>query len=364
MLICASGIVAHEHGIATGDWMRDVLPYLLLAVLPVVGLDAAADSSPRAMELVVAALGLVAAAGMAVDWLHRRQVSSLGVDRVVLSTTALVALGLSLAITRGGLGPGRLRWLALAVAIVTLMLVTGSRTNLVVLFAVVGLIGARHKMRISLLRAGTTVVVGLLAVAVALPLVASRVVSDPQFLSSRIDAALLVLSGQASADQSFEIRHNAYLMATGQYQLHPWFGTGPGFTYPDGGFTLDTPLLTLAKWGIVGTLVIAGYLLTLTTCFVRVRRIGGYSVIGTAARGWWFALVALIPFGSWLEDKGFALAVTVIVAAVASSARASMTARVRTSPGGGGTAESPTPVPEGPAALVGSAPGLRLLELP
>ena len=326
-LIGASALIAHSNGVLLDNWVRDALPYMLLAVLPVVGLDAGRDLSGRTTEIFIAALGLLGAAGMAVDWLHRRNVSSLEVGRVVLSLTSLVALGFALAMTRAAVGPHRLRWLGLAAAIVTLMLTTGSRANLVVLFAALGVVGASKKARVSAVRAGAAIAVIVAAVAVLLPWLVGRVSNDPQFLNDRISRALLVLNGQGSADLSYQARQQAYNLAMQQFHTHPWWGTGPGFLYPDGAFTLDTPALTIAKWGLVGTAVLAGYLVTLAICFLRVRRRAGYGPINTVARSWLIAMLAWLPFGIWLEDKGFALVVTLLAASVVAYGRESLATR-------------------------------------
>ena len=323
-LIAVSGLIARSNGVTWDNWVRDALPYMLLAVLPVVGLDAGADLSTRTTEWLIAALGLIGAAGMAIDWLHRRDVSSLGVGRLVLSLTPLVALGFAMAITRAALGPHRLRWLTIAVVIVTLMLATGSRANIVIFVAVLGVIGASRKARVSVVRAGSAIAITVATVAIALPWLVLRVSNDPQFLSTRISQALLVLNGGGASDLSYQAREQAYSLANQEFHAHFWWGTGPGFLYPSGAFTLDTPALTLAKWGLLGTSVLAAYLVTLALCFVRARRLAGFGPTHTVARAWVIVMIAWLPFGTWLEDKGFALVVTLLAAAVVASARESV----------------------------------------
>jgi hypothetical protein len=335
-VIGVSGVVAQTGGTNIGDWARDVLPYALLVILPIVGADAALDTTPGWLEAFIGLLGVTGAVGITLDWLHRRDVSNLGVGRVLLSTTVLVALGFSLAITRAGLGPKRVGWLLAGLSILAAFLLSGSRASLVLVAAIVGVVGARHKARIRLASATRIGIAIAIGVTLVLPWAASKVIADPDFIQSRVHSAQLVVTGHADRDQSFEERRMSYVWATGQVRQHPWLGTGPGYRYPGGHFTLDTPFITPAKFGVVGTAVIVSYLGALVLCVHRSRKWIGYLTIHTAARGWAAVLLALVPFGSWLEDKGFAISVTLLIAVVTTQTR-------RTSAEGGPT----PPVPAG-----------------
>jgi O-antigen ligase len=331
-IIGVSGIVAHAGGVNADDWARDVLPYLLLVILPIVGADAALDTPPGWLEAFIGVLSVMGAVGITLDWLQRRDVSSLGVGRILLSTTVLVALGFSLAITRAGLGPRRIAWLLVALSIMAALLLSGSRANLVLLVVIAGVVGAGRKARIrvaSATRIGIAIGIG---VTLLLPWAAARVIDDPQFVTSRVRAAQLVLTGHADSDQSFDERRLSYGWATSQLRAHPWMGTGPGFRYfrgrlyaDEGHFTLDTPFITPAKFGLVGTAVIVAYLVALVLCVHRSRRLIGYRPTHTVARGWATILIALLPFGSSLEDKGFAISVMLLIALVTAQTRVAST---------------------------------------
>lgn len=318
-----NAVVARLHGVAATDWARDAAPYFLLATLPIVGLDAGTDISSRVLERTIGVLGVVAAAGFAVDWLNRRGVSSLGVGRLVLATTTLAALGFSFAMVRAAGGPQRIRWAAAAVAVLALMLVTGTRTNLVLLAAVIGVVGSRAKSRVSLLRGLTVVAALALAAAAAIPALASRLSDDPQFISRRLEDLRVALSG--GSDQSLAARTFDYRLARAQFDGHAWFGFGAGHLYdqPKGPPTvsLDTPWAVLAKFGIVGTALLLWYLLGTVRSMVRARRITGPLSLYVVGRGWLFVLVALAVVIPWTEDKGSALALTLLVAAVAARLR-------------------------------------------
>ena len=90
------------------------------------------------------------------------------------------------------------------------------------------------------------------------------------------------------------------------------WGLGPGTSASvsrvrrRGGFYLDTPLLTLAKFGLVGAIAIAIYLMAVARVVTRSRRLVGYATVYTTARASGFLFLALLPLGQFLEDKGLA----------------------------------------------------------
>jgi hypothetical protein len=316
-----SAFVAVSNGATLTNWFRDVLPYLLMALLPVVGLDASRSVRPSWMEALIGVLGVVAAIGVALDWLNRRGVSSLDIGRILLSTFSLVALSFALGITRAGLGPKRLLWMIAVTVMAVAMLLSGSRTNLLLFVAIVAVAGSAKYARVPIRRMVFTGVWAIATTAVAVVVIGGVVIHDPAFLQGRVRSTLLVLSGNAGADMSYVEREAAYSQAWSAFQLHPVLGTGPGHLYPSGFFGMDASNLILAKWGVAGTVVLLAFLITVVVCIRRSRTLVGPLPIHTAAFGWGVVLVALLPFGPWIEDKGFSLAVTVLITAVAASAR-------------------------------------------
>ena len=311
--------VALSEGAEAEAWLQDVLPYILLITLPVVGLDAAVDMPARAVSGLLGVMGVVAAVGFMVDWLDRRHVSTLGMGRLILATTTLAALGFCYAATRAALGPHRPRWSTAAVVIAASMLVTGTRTNLVLLVALIGIVGRKSLGFVSPLRAATTASVFIAATCGFIVVLAQNLISDPEFLQKRIRIALN-FAGERQ-DQSYEMRRSAYSLAHERFIEHPWFGAGPGYKYPNGLMSLDTPWMTPAKFGVVGTLVILVFLVTVGWCVRRTTRLtsGKVPALYLAARAWALLLLTLTPFFPWVEDKGTALAVMVLVASAAMS---------------------------------------------
>jgi hypothetical protein len=329
LIIGSSAFVARGSGTSMTNWSRDVLPYLLVALLPAVGLDAAQDVSGKNAERLLVVAGFVAAAGFALDWLSRRGVSSLGVGRIVLATSTLAALGFAYSLTKAGLGPHRPRWLLASTAILTLMLISGTRTNIFLLAAAVGVAGSRASLRVPARRILGLILQIVAAVAVVLPLVASALIDNPVFFQSRISGAMSVITGQGAPDQSFVERQRAYAVARDTFLQFPWFGVGPGHTFTTSALgldsaSLDTPWIVPAKLGVIGVVALMIYIATVMACVRRLRKLAGWSTLVTAGLGWAATLLALFPFGPWIEDKGFAIALAVYLAALVATARDSL----------------------------------------
>ena len=113
----------------------EMRPRTFVVCLPAVALDAARDFTSKQLEAFIVILRVAAAAGFAIDWMSRRHVSSLGFGRLILATTALVALAFAYCLVRAAAGPRLLRWMTLCTVIIAMMMVSGSWTNLVLLGA-------------------------------------------------------------------------------------------------------------------------------------------------------------------------------------------------------------------------------------
>ena len=263
VVLLGSGLIAHGQGARTEDWVRDVLPYFLLITLPIVGLDGSRDLGARSADWLVTGAGLLATVGFALDWVNRRGVAASGVGRVFLATIVLASLGFCYMFVQAGTRRRWWAWLALAMLTAACLLVSGNRANAVIAIGVLGMVGSPRKARLRV-----TWLVGLTAVAVLgtvamVRLLASWLIADPTFLSRRLADALSVLHGNASSDRSFEIRQISYAYSRQQFHAHPWLGGGPGHLYPTGTFTLDSPWLVPAKFGIVGSFLLLVYLVSI-----------------------------------------------------------------------------------------------------
>jgi len=337
LAILALSYLASPAGADLGTFGRQAIFYLLIVLGPVIGLDAGRDIPPRLTYPLVGVLGLVAAVGFAFDWLERRGVTALSSGRFILSSLLLPAFAFSLALVMVFHAEKRLArvlWLVPVVGIPIAMLVTGTRTNLIVFAAIFAVLGARRRMRVPAPKMLALVLIGGILGGLIFPLVASVAIADPDFIQKRIQASLTVLNGDGVADQSYAIRQNAYVVATDLIDSSPVFGMGLGYTIP---ITLDTPLLTVVRLGWLGTAAVAAFIGAMGWSIWKATRAIGPSPATTA---WWGLLLVLlfnIPFGTPLEDRGFGFTLLLATVAIASGLHAKMQERPQ-------TASTPTPL--------------------
>lgn len=327
-LLFATYAVAVSNGATSSDWLHDVIPYLLAFTLPIVGIEAGAKlQRRRAVQLLVAS-GAFSTLAFAVTWLTRRGVAtnqSIGFGSQHLQAALFVY-----ALARAAIGRrDRGRWALLAAATLGVGLLTGTRTNLVLVVGVLGMLGARAAARIPVARAVRAMVGALVLLAGVVEVGMLLIPGEKELIATRLGALVNYLAG--GPDQSATGRSHDNNLAHGAFNGHALFGTGPGFLYPDPyfiphvtnpaiyvhgyAFTLDSPLLPLAKFGIVGVLLLAAWLVTLGFAAVHTRRALGPSIERTTLWGWLVVAAALQALAVGMDSKGFALSLMVLLAA-------------------------------------------------
>jgi len=308
---------ASPSGADLSTFARQSIFYLILLAAPVIGLDSGRDLTPNAVYKIVWVAGIIASIGFATDWLERRNVSSLDVGQFVLSSLILpgFAFSLALVLLARARGPvAKLPWLALALVVPIAMLVTGTRTNLIIFAAVLAIVGQSKNFRIPA-RKMLVILASVLAIGAALfPIVANAVISRPGFIESRIQALLSITSGNAGADQSFSGRQSQYELALDLIAQSPVFGQGLGYQLT---FTLDTPLLTVVRLGILGTAILLAFVAAIAITFRRATARFGPSVSYTAWLGLLAIAIANVPFGTPFEDRGFGFTFLLVFVAIA-----------------------------------------------
>lgn len=318
--IIGISFVASPGGSDVTIFARQSIFYLLVILGPVIGLDAGRDLKSRTVYWIIGLVGVVAAVGFAFDWLERRGVTTLDIGRFVLSSLLLPALAFSLALVlvfHAKSVIARACWAVVTIAIPVAMLVTGTRTNLVVFIAILAVLGRLVSFRVPPLRMLLYVgVAGVVGFAV-FPIVAGALVSDPGFIASRVQAALTVVTGDAGADASFTGRSSQFAMAMDVVGRSPLLGMGLGWAVP---FTTDAPLIgTVVRLGWAGTAVMIAFLIAISRAVYTSRRAWGPSAAHTA---WWgFVAVTIIStlFGTPFEDRGFGFAIMLATMAVAAA---------------------------------------------
>ncbi|TFD49816.1 hypothetical protein E3T55_10705 [Cryobacterium frigoriphilum] len=315
------------RGIPFEDWARDALTYLLIPAGVVLGVSACTVLTLRFVRGLTLVIGTVSALAFAVAWIQRRGFGEVDSTQSLLSS--IVAISIALALSFGlGLAGGRrnLLWMALAAALVVAVLVTGTRTGILLIVVLAGMAGAARKQRVGFSHLVLGGVASVAAIAVLLP-TAGALFSSRTFVTDRLASILTVFNSDVSQDYSGAIRERAYAYAGQIYVESPFFGQGVGefFPNPNPGsgllnFSLDTPLMYPAKFGLFGTIVLFVSLALIV--YSLVRRMPGepWLLESTAVRGAALFWVCLLPFGATTEDKGFAVALALALALVGAAA--------------------------------------------
>lgn len=308
--------------------IRDATTYLMAGAAPFIGADASRVASLQRARLTAGAFVLMGAAGFAAFWLAARGVGTLGIDRFIMFSMVLTAFGFSLGIGYG-LARKNLLWLSIGTACLIAILVTGTRTGLLLIVGFLGIVGARKRGLVPLSRVFFGA--GGLAAALyfVLPAVAS-LVAVSGFLTGRASALMSVFTNGLSSDASGAIRQEALQITVQAWQQsNPLFGVGFGHAFPNpnamqapADFQLDSPLLILAKFGILGSIVLMVAVAMMFYAAWRVRK-GDEKRLPeqVAARSFALIIVAVGFLGLPFEDKGFALSMTLLFLLLGSSGR-------------------------------------------
>ncbi|MEA5456992.1 O-antigen ligase family protein [Sinomonas sp. JGH33] len=299
--------------------LRDATTYMMIVAAPWIASDAASTGGAMRARITAAAFCLVAAVGFAVYWLSARGVGTLSIDRLGMFSFVLAGCGFSLGIAYG-LVRRNVLWLGMGLLSLVCVLVTGTRTGLLVLVALVAMVGSKDARKIPPLR----LIGGLAALGVILAYVLPNAVTSltsADFFVRRTSSLLSIFSEGISSDQSGVLRLRAYQTTLDVWNAHPLFGVGFGYQFPNpsplqppSDFQLDSPTLVLAKFGIFGTLVLAAAVLLIAIGIARYHIPTGIrSEAQTAGLGLVILCIALAALALPLEDKGFALGLTLIL---------------------------------------------------
>jgi hypothetical protein len=302
--------------------LRDATPYLLFALAPIIAFDLSLSVPPRVLRTMLLSAGLIATVGFAVEWLGLRGFADLSLNRVAFPSFLMAGALFSYAASASLHGPRRrFAWLLIAGAVLSLLLVAGSRTSLVFLLAPLAMVvgmkrsGSRHITRLILFGLGTAAAVGLL-----LPGLMWLVGADVGRATERLGSVTHLLTNPM-ADQSFVERVAQTILARDVFLGSPLLGGGLGHSFSwttfsgeqQEAFNIDSPLSVPAKFGIVGLFLLSmiGWHL-LAEVRRQLRRRGvltNGALLGYLALAGGYLLV-LSPF----EDKGFSFGLILLIA--------------------------------------------------
>jgi hypothetical protein len=347
VLLTCSLAVARAYGTPVSSWFRDTATYALFATAPIFGLACARSASRRWIMAALVVCGALASVSTTVEWLRLRQILDLPIDRIVLPAGslayALMALGTAVALAGGW---HRWWWAGVAGVILGLFFVTGTRSTLILLVIPIsaGLLAGRpwrRAARTLVIQAAVAVIIFLVAdagiylangtaqvppgqqaVASGQPAAASgQPTPPPNKLNERLTNVGTLVT-DPGADQSLQERWSQTKVAWQAFLRSPLVGVGPGYgfvwTNSSGmvvnAFTLDTPVVYLAKFGLVGLIP----LLLFVTAYLRLlillwRRRSQSATEFLAVAGFGILLAAETFLGAQMEDKGVSLALILLI---------------------------------------------------
>jgi hypothetical protein len=302
--------------------LRDGSNYFLLLVAAPLAVHFGRRVSETTISRVTVAAGLFGTYAFVAQWISNRGLGSLPAPG--LPSNALIGLGMAVACTRviDGRSPGR--WGAVATAIVASALLTGTRSLLLLLViplaCAVQVLRRSPRARRKAARSARTAVLAIpIVLAVTFP-VAAAIGVDTTAAFDRI-GSLGQSTDTERLDPSLVERQNNQAAAWEGFTSDPLLGQGPGtvfrWTRFNGSvaetFTLDTSLVVIAKWGLVGALAFIALLfswwrwLTARNSPSHVRSV----------------VVALAPFlllqsilNAVVEDKGLPICLVLLGAAL------------------------------------------------
>lgn len=312
VVVLQSVVVGIMRGQGAWEQCRNGLSYVLLFLLPLAGAGLLEKEARRLMSTLLYA-GLVAEILLALSWLAART----GTVPVIPLATAPGARSAGLVVAAAAIASARLAegTQPLIAHLVLLgaplsQLVAGSRSGFLVwtlISAVAYLVSAGPSIYRKLLRLLAAMTTGI-ALGAALLLTSA---SAREMTLSRIALARRVLTGVQ--DDSFVLRVHQTRLAVQTWKENPAWGGGLStqYEYPAivGGRVqylittwLDSPAATLAKVGLVGSLVLVAIAILLLSHLSSKRT--RISLLGSGiARIHVLYIVCSLPFGSFLEDR-------------------------------------------------------------
>lgn len=303
-------------------WIRDATTFLLIPVGVVYGLDAGLSLRSTTLQKVFSVTGVLGGLGYLLTWLDFRGQLQIAGGVPLLSSSMLVVPVVCMSLALYFTSPSRRRyvWAALAAILVLLLAGAGGRSALLYLgAALLVAVTVATRARRGLPRLAILVVVAVIVANGFFRIYAFFV--GPQFLANRFDWFAEASWKAITEDASGQDRVRAYSIMWNAFLEKPLLGNGFGYDYPSVSatgielFTLDTPLVYLAKFGLLGTAVvflsIAGVMVaTVKQAKHSSHRLRVVLMNASAIAAW----VAILPSGAPTEQKGFGVGLAVLVA--------------------------------------------------
>jgi hypothetical protein len=355
-LLIISFAISRAHGTPFTSWLRDASPYVLFAAAPILAFACARNASQRWLIVVLAVCGVLASLSFTVAWIDRRQLTNLPIDRIVLPSEALAAALLALATALALAGASRRWWwAAMAGAVLGLFFATGTRSTLLLLVVPIGAAIFAGRPRLLAARVVLTEVAIAIAVFFAAEAgiaFANGTLSIPQSWSAAnptpsaqpsatptggrpvptatpVPDRLAQRVGQVGSliadpgsNQSFQDRLAQTKAAWQAFVGSPLVGVGPGYDFRwtrtskwvVDAYTMDTPLIYLAKFGLLGLVPLVLFTAAYLRLALELRRRQEARVEYLAVVGFGLVLAVLGMLGCPIEDKGASFGLIFVLA--------------------------------------------------
>lgn len=326
--VALSFAVASMANIPVAASLRDAAPYGLLAIAPLLGADGARSRLGKHIDVLIVAVGIASSVGFAVQFLGRRGIVELPFGTLGFASVHLAALAFAVAMAAIlSRQPRRLLWAVVAAAVLTLLLMTGTRSALVLLIGPAAMVVANGQRLTRAVRLAGGMIAVSLGILIAALVAAQLAWFDLAAVIARF-GSLANLGSNPMTDPSYLERSASVTAVIAAFSSSPLFGVGLGYEYQwirfggtsVSGFTIDTGLDLIAKFGMVGLALLG------IGTFVPVRllwRIRAHlpenirlSIVGFAAIS-----IGTIPLGNPFSDKGFGLGAALVVAWILASQR-------------------------------------------
>lgn len=315
LLLFATIILSLLRGIKPIDVLLDSFPYLLFVLFPFLALDFSNNASRFTWSIVLPLTLIIGDTSAALSWISRRgyltqtDVSGYSGTVVLMGTFAYLTAKFTMAEEK----LVRLKWLVLSCVVFAAYMATGTREAIEILLApLIQMAILYRRMLTRILSFGKFLFSVLIAGGASFIVLLTVLRVNISDVTHRLAQISVLFNGRLASDQSFIGRRLQTHLTAAEVQTSPIIGADFGHQYLvpllQGGvraqYTMDSPLILVAHFGIIGTIVATTTYFVMLWC-LRVY----YSRYGVSA-----PLLAMIGFltvtglamliNDVLEDKG------------------------------------------------------------
>ena len=326
-VIVASTLITLAMGTPPGVCLRDAASYILFASVPLFALDWLSDSSSNQRTLFLVAVGSLAALSYSVAWIERRHLAELPITQIVDPSALLACSLVAFASSRALLGNRhRIWWAAIAATITALLILSASRTLLLVVLAPVAIIlfNLRHVASRPLRVLGFVVLAGAVCVGAVYGALSLGLV-DSVTVIGRLQS-IFGLLGSSAADITYQGRLIESQEAWQAFLSRPFIGVGPGylFTIHQPGTpviydtAIDSGMAFVAKFGALGLVALGALGVSYISLAKRLHKSPRHRVDSSALVGLFAVAIPWLLIGNPFDDKGLSFGLAILVASALS----------------------------------------------